>query len=328
MLSVKKILNVIKLTISFLLSLITGRLIHWGLPMGLSVEPANICNLACKECPIGQNLLMRQKQEMPIEIYNKVLNELSPFLSNIIIYFQGEPFMYAQIFDMISYAYDKKVYSIVSTNGHYFTEKKVEQIFTSHLGRLIISLDGTSQDVYEKYRVGGSLEKVLKGTQLIVSKRNTLQLKHPEIIFQFLVTSQNEHQIEDAKILAKKIRVDRINFKTAQIYDFENGNPLIPKNEKFSRYKRQKNGKYKIKSKLKNHCWRMWSHPVITSSGDVVPCCFDKDAKYVMGNINTNSFKEIWTSETYNNFRKKVFQNRKSIDICRNCTEGLFRVLK
>lgn len=311
---------------SYLLTIVSKRIIHWGMPLGVSIEPTNYCNLACKECPVGLNLLKREKANISTDLYKKILDELSPFLSNIIIYFQGEPFINSHIYEMISYASDKHVYSIISTNGHYFTEENVKKILKSGLNKLIISVDGTTQEVYEKYRVGGKLSTVINGTKLIVKAKKNLKVKRPMIVLQFLVTAENEHQIKDAKQLAKTLNVDSISFKSAQIYDFENGNKLIPKNDKFSRYKKLENGKYAIKSKLRNRCWRMWAHPVVTASGDVLPCCFDKDAKYCMGNIKSQSFSEIWKSEKYINFRKQVFSNRKEIDMCKNCTEGLFKL--
>jgi len=63
---------------------------------------------------------------------------------------------------------------------------------------------------------------------------------------------------------------------------------------------------------------------VITWDGLTVPCCFDKDAEFRMGNIKeTTDFDTVWRSEKYQEFRKQVFTNRKSIEICRNCTEGM-----
>jgi radical SAM protein with 4Fe4S-binding SPASM domain len=67
----------------------------------------------------------------------------------------------------------------------------------------------------------------------------------------------------------------------------------------------------------------MWHSCVITWDGNIVPCCFDKDAKYTMGNINEQSFREIWNGERYQEFRSRLFTGRGAIDICRNCTEGL-----
>ena len=89
---------------------------------------------------------------------------------------------------------------------------------------------------YEQYRVGGQLEKVLDGTRNMVKWKKKMKAKTPHLIFQFLVVGPNEHQIEEARHLAKEIGVDEIQFKTAQVYDFENGSDLIPDNQAYSRY--------------------------------------------------------------------------------------------
>ena len=138
-----------------------------------------------------------------------------------------------------------------------------------------------------------------------------------------MVFKHNQHQINDFKNLAKQLNVDKFKLKTAQIYDFEKNSDLIPTIAKYSRYTIDENGNFKIKSKLKNRCYRMWTSSVVTCNGDVVPCCFDKDARYKLGNINNEAFNSIWKNNNYTNFRKQIKTNRKSIDICRNCTEGL-----
>ncbi|RLD50283.1 MAG: radical SAM protein, partial [Bacteroidetes bacterium] len=75
--------------------------------------------------------------------------------------------------------------------------------------------------------------------------------------------------------------------------------------------------------RLKNRCKRLWQSAVITNSGDVLPCCFDQDADYVSGNMQEMRFSDINNNPESVNFRKKLLTNRKQIDICRNCTEGL-----
>jgi radical SAM protein with 4Fe4S-binding SPASM domain len=135
------------------------------------------------------------------------------------------------------------------------------------------------------------------------------------------VVAPNEHQIDDARKLAREMGVDNIAFKTAQIYDYENGNPLIPKNEKYSRYRFQ-NGKYALKNKLLNHCWKVWQSAVVTWDGTIVPCCFDKDAKHPVGTLSSHSLKSIWQGPAYTNFRASLLKSRQEIDICRNCSEG------
>jgi radical SAM protein with 4Fe4S-binding SPASM domain len=133
----------------------------------------------------------------------------------------------------------------------------------------------------------------------------------------------NEHQTGDIKRLAKECGVDEVRFKTAQIYDFENDpNQLIPLTAKYSRYKKDKNGVYRLKNSLSNHCWRLWHATVITWDGMVVPCCFDKDAQHKLGDLKGKSFSEIWKNDSYVEFRKMVLRGRANIDICANCSEG------
>lgn len=194
----------------------------------------------------------------------------------------------------------------------------------SGLDRLIISIDGTTQDVYQQYRVGGKLDKVLEGARNIVKWKKELNSKTPFIFFQFLVVKPNEHQIEDVKKLGAEIGVDQVRFKTAQVYDYENDpHQLIPENNKYSRYKKDKNGNVQVKSGLTNRCWKLWHANVITWDGLVVPCCFDKDAMHQLGNLKMQSFRQVWENDNYQQFRKELMTSRKNIDICANCSEGL-----
>jgi radical SAM protein with 4Fe4S-binding SPASM domain len=112
--------------------------------------------------------------------------------------------------------------------------------------------------------------------------------------------------------------------KTAQVYDYENDpNQLIPSIGKYSRYKKDRKGNMQVKSGLQNHCWKLWHANVITWDGIVVPCCFDKDAMHHLGNLQMQSFKDVWQNANYQQFRKELMTSRKNIDICANCSEGL-----
>lgn len=225
---------------------------------------------------------------------------------------------------MVAYASSKGIYTATSTNGHFLTDEVAKKTVESGLDRLIISLDGTTQEVYEQYRREGNIEKVIEGARNIVKWKKELKSKTPFVFFQFLVVKPNEHQIEDVKRLAKEVGVDEVRFKTAQIYDYENDpNNLIPTLEKYSRYKKTKEGKHKAKNKLQNHCWKLWQANVITWDGTVVPCCFDKDATHKLGSLKNESFRDIWQNKNYRKFRKDITESRKNIDICANCSEGL-----
>ncbi len=122
--------------------------------------------------------------------------------------------------------------------------------------------------------------------------------------------------------LAKEIGVDEVGLKTAQVYDYENGNDLLPSQEKYSRYRKNNSGKYALKNKMLNQCWRLWSGAVITWDGSVVPCCFDKDAQHNLGSMDSSGFRKVWRNQAYNNFRNALLKSRSEIEICKNCSEG------
>jgi radical SAM protein with 4Fe4S-binding SPASM domain len=267
-------------------------------------------------------MFSRPTGNLSVDLFEKIIEQVHQKLIYLTFYFQGEPFINKNFLKMVRFASDKGIFTSTSTNAHFITPQVAEDIVKSGLDRLIVSVDGTTQETYEQYRVHGKLDKVLEGTANIIEAKKRLKSNAPEVIFQFLVVKHNEHQIDDLHALANQMGVDKVALKTAQIYDYKNGSPLLPSNPKYSRYIKGKNGLYKIKSKLHNHCWRLWHSAVVTWDGDVVPCCFDKDAKYTMGKLEQHTFQDIWHHETYKGFRNKIIQGRKNIDICQNCTEG------
>ncbi|HWY11290.1 MAG TPA: radical SAM/SPASM domain-containing protein [Bacteroidia bacterium] len=317
-----KIINVFRIFASYYVSKIYKKPFIKALPISISIEPTTSCNLRCPECPSGLRQFTRPTGMLDQDFFKKIIAELKNTLVNLTFYFQGEPYLNPKFLDMVKHASENGIFTITSTNAHYLNDENARKTVESKLDKLIISVDGTTQETYEQYRIGGDLNKVIEGTKNIVKWRKELKSKRPLIVFQFLVVKPNEHQINDVYKLAEELGVDDVKLKTAQVYDFENGNSLIPDNEKYSRYAKNVSGKWSIKNKLLNQCWRMWSGCVITWDGLIVPCCFDKDAKHQLGDLKEQSFKKIWLSDGYNNFRRSILKSRKEIDICTNCTEG------
>lgn len=298
--------------------------VQWGIPLSISFEPTTSCNLRCPECPSGLRQFSRPKGMLDSKFFKQTIDSIHKDLMYLIFYFQGEPYLNKNFLEMVSYASSKGIYTATSTNAHYLTDEMAKKTIESGLDRLIISIDGTTQDVYQQYRRGGHLDKVIAGAKNIIKWRKELNSKKPFVFFQFLVVKPNEHQVDDIKKLGEEIGVDEVRFKTAQIYDYENDpNQLIPENKKFSRYFKDKKGETKPKNKLENHCWKLWHANVITWDGLVVPCCFDKDATHKLGDLKENSMQEIWQNKNYKEFRKQLMQSRKNIDICANCSAGL-----
>lgn len=320
--SPKRLLNATQVVSSYLQSRVTKKPKMRGLPISLSIEPTTSCNLRCPECPSGLRSFTRPTGMLQADLFHNVIDELHETLMYLLFYFQGEPYLHPNFLDLVSYAASKKIYTATSTNAHYLTEDNARKTVESGLDRLIISIDGTTQETYQQYRIGGKLERVLEGTKNVIAWKKKLKSRTPHVVFQFLVVRPNEHQIGEVRQLAKELGVDEVGLKTAQVYDFQEGNDLIPTIDKYSRYRRDDTGKYAIKSKLLDHCWKMWHSSVITWDGKVIPCCFDKDAHHTLGHLGRKSFESLWYGEEYRDFRSLLLKSRSEIEMCKNCTEG------
>jgi len=310
--------NLLKAGYSYITGSVTGNAVIKGMPVSINTELTNSCNLKCPNCYSGSGLMARKRGYMDIDLFKKVMKELSPYLYFINLYFQGEPMLHPLFFSFVNNCLNTQ--SIVSTNGHYLSEENSEKLVRSGLYKLVVSLDGIDQKTYSTYRVNGNVNSVIDGIKnvAIAKKKNNSSLK---IEIQFLVNSFNEKQIPQIRQLAKSVHAS-IGLKSMQIIDKEDIGLWQPSARRFRRYK-IKEGEYVLKSSLPDRCARLWFNPVITWDGKVVPCCFDKNAEYVMGDLNNDSFRDIWDGPKYRMFRKSILSGRYMIEMCRNCTSGL-----
>ena len=292
------------------------------MPISYSIEPTNHCNLKCPECPSGLGALTRPLGLLKLAEFKSLIDQIYETGFYIQLFFQGEPYINKDLPSMISYAQSKNVYISISTNGHFISEKNVDYVLDNVPDKLIFSVDGLDEESYQKYRVGGTFEQADQGLRALINRKIERGLKRPFVEFQFIVMKQNEHQMGEVKKYCNDVGVDKLVFKTMQISSYENAVKFLPTDKKYRRYVLDKNS-FRIKNKIKNHCFALWRTSVITWDGRVVPCCFDKDAENLIGIVNGRSINDIWYSNKYVDFRKKILSNRKSVSMCTNCTEGL-----
>src|SRR6187455_1900369 len=171
--------NGIKVLASYYISKWTKKPVQWGSPISISFEPTTSCNLRCPECPSGLRAFTRPTGMLQNDFFTKTIDQLQKELLYLVFYFQGEPYLNPSFLNMVKYASSKSIYTATSTNAHYLNDANAKRTIESGLDRLIISIDGTTQESYQQYRVGGSLEKVLEGARNIVKWRTQLQSKTP-----------------------------------------------------------------------------------------------------------------------------------------------------
>ena len=314
----EKILNSLRTAYSYAVSSVVHKPVMLGMPPAISTELTNHCNLRCPECPSGSGTMKREKGFMDPGLFRRLMKELKPYLYNTNLYFQGEPMLHPQFFSFL--AESAGIRTTVSTNGHYLSGENSRVIAGSGLSRLIISLDGIDQDTYSTYRINGKVETVIGGIRNISEERRRLG-SGLIIEVQMLVNRYNENQIPEIRKLADELKV-RLVLKSMQIYGKESIGNWLPSGSKYSRY-RMKDGEYMIRSSMPRRCARLWFNPVVTWDGKVIPCCFDKDAEFVMGDLAKQTFREIWHGQKFKDFRQRVLSEREMIGMCRNCTSGL-----
>jgi len=187
-------------------------------------------------------------------------------------------------------------------------------------------MTGSPPGTYGIYRRGGDHALVTEGIRRLAAtvreRRSGLK-----VVLQFLLHRGNEHEVLAAAAFAGSVGAG-FKIKSMQVLDPARAGEWVSSDQGRSRYKRGDDGTWHSAGSPKRGCPRMWSSAVITTDGDVVPCCFDKQAWYAMGNLRSRSFAEIWRSGRYRDFRSAVMKSRGAVDICRDCPQGtrlLFR---
>lgn len=288
-------------------------------PESMSVESASLCNLQCPQCTIGRGKLQRSAAIMTEETFENAIKPLSRWLINCQFYLQGEPTLNKNLSLLIAKAHKMRIFTSVSTNGQLLTPELCAELVQSGLDQLIISVDGTSQETYEKYRKGGSLTNVMRGVKFLRMAQTKFGKRNPAIVAQFIVFKHNEDEISDIKKLAPQWGFDKLELKSAQIENFCEAEEMLPTIKKYCRYKKDKQDNYFIIKRLPINCFRLRQTMVVSSVGDVLACCYDKNGCFTMGNVNEQSILEIWNNQKFNNLRTQVWQTKTPPDICKNC---------
>lgn len=318
--------NVLNVWFCYLCARCIGKAPYMSVPYSISIEPTNCCNLSCLECPSGIGTLSRERGEMEFRLYKRIIDEIKDKIVSLTLYFQGEPFINSHFIDMVSHAKRAGLWVETSTNAHFIDDEVAKGIIESGLDKIIVSLDGTDAESYAKYRRGGDFDRVIRGIEALVNAKKNSTMKSgilglgrkPKIVLQFLVFKHNEHQIKDIKALGRRLGVDKVELKTAQIYNAENASSLLTSVDRYARYT-VKDGVMEMKRKRKRVCSRVFTNAVMTWEGQMVPCCYDKDAEHCVGDVREDYYVDIMKDDRRREFIDSVIKNRNAMKMCCNC---------
>jgi MoaA/NifB/PqqE/SkfB family radical SAM enzyme len=313
-----------------------------GYPSHLFIDVTNICNLKCPLCPTGMGAPGRPKGMMPLAMFKRVIDEMGKYLISVDLFNWGEPLLNKEIYEMVAYAHKHHIVTSISTNLNYLPGNSAERLITSGLDILILSIDGASQEVYEKYRVGGNFSKVIDNITAFVKKKRQLGVDHPYIYWQFLVMKHNEHEIETAREMAAELGVDKIAFDHAYLPVATRREAMnwLPMDSKYHRYNleelekvwdAQEDQKELLESanesviledfKRRINCSWLWTQATINCDGSLSPCCAIFEPAGDFGNLSHESFKNVWNNEKYKASRhfSLTGEVKGPVTICMKC---------
>ena len=301
----------------------SGRTKVNGYPYEWEIDTTNICQLKCPLCHTGLGTVHRDQGTMHFDTYAKVIDEIKDYCVWLSLYSWGEPFLNKEIDRFVAYAHKARIATIISSNlNKPMTQDMARRIIEAGLDTLIVSIDGTTQEVYEKYRVAGRLDLVMANLKLLVDTKRELGSKTPYIEWQFIVMRQNQHQLSEARAKAREVGVDGIYFKKVDFplgeQDTEVAKQWMPvgieeylREHPFERPYQEQGGR----------CWRLWRSGVVNWDGGFVPCCYLTDKSQDFANVTNPSIKESWNNEHYQAGRElfKIGANPKQRVGCVSC---------
>ncbi len=312
-----------EVTANFLKNILWGRPLSsdaFLYPVIAMIEPTRRCNLSCPMCPVGGNQTYRAK-DMPFDRFQKIIDELKPFLVHLTLHNYGESFLHSDIYRMIGYAKKEGIPDVnISTNGHLLDPTR---LIDSDLDEIMISLDGITQETYATYRKGGRLDRVVKNIRALDREKRKRKTKKPLMELQFIIMKHNQSEMDGFRELATDFGADRIRFKTFNLQmsgpkQRVSGIEFLPTQLEYTRYADGR-GRILKRNLEENRCKWPWERVVINTDGHVVPCCNDFDSHYSMGNVFDQPFPDIWFGPKYNRFRTRILKGLRNVPLCTNC---------
>lgn len=275
------------------------------------IETVLGCNLRCRECSWGSGQIKRSAGLMSFEKYKIIADKIRPFASYVYLMVWGEPLLNKDIFKIIKYT-SNFAKTNISTNGQLVNEKNAKELILSSLTDLIVSIDGATQKTYEKYRVGGNLDKALHALKLL-NKINIENGNPVNIIPQFIVFDHNEHEIEMFDKICLSLGIKPF-FK--EPYLQKNSNL---KHSHLPKYQRNYYQDLPSLKKAAKNCQDAFKVMTILLDGSSVPCCYDNNGTIKFGNIFHQDVMKIWSSPASYNFRHSVYSGDTPSFCVNNC---------
>jgi len=260
-----------------------------GGPTTLVVDLTTHCQLKCPLCPTGLGSPGRERQHIPVESFRAIVDRYRRTALRLFLTDWGEPLLHPRAAEMIAYAEDAGIWTAISTNGMHLPEALAEALVRARLSHATFSIDGATQESYQRYRVRGDISTVLANLERLVAVRNRLGATRPHVTWQYLVFQHNLHEVDAARARARELGVRFLeragvlggpgesphqHGRSKERLDWLVDDPRWP----------EARGYFSDRPYLEDrHCWWLWKALVVSSSGSAPPCCCTFEEEHDLG---------------------------------------------
>lgn len=301
-------------------NLIYRRTHPWGWPIHMHIELTNYCNLRCPVCPTGSGLLERQPAAIDVGLFERLLDEIGPYLLTLSLWGWGESVLHPQLSDILRIAQNRGITLFLSTNGQNLDDERVKRALIDYPPHyLFVCLDGLTDETNSVNRVGAKLAPALAGVRDLVQMRRQKNARLPVLQFRYIAIKQNEHEIPQLLEFAVKHQFDELIIRTLSIIDApeEAHRELVPDDGKFRAY--GYSGRERV-GRSDFICEKAFTFPAVFADGTVVACDQDCNAQQPYGNLSDgSSFASFWWGKRASEIRKTIRDNPMSLSFCSNC---------
>jgi pyruvate-formate lyase-activating enzyme len=275
--------------------------VHY-LPPVVSVEAVGGCNLRCPECATGAaSPLGRKKGKATLSYMKSVIDQICRRSLQISFHGSGEPLLNDDFYAACAYAEEKGLWTVIHSNLNIRTEGLAQKIVSSRLCNLVISCDGATQAVYEKYRVGGDVELVFRNLQEIVREKQKTGSSFPWITAQFLVFEHNWQEMGLFRERALAAGADELLFLPGcRNGAFQAGRAGA--DQVFSLAELDW-----VQRESPPICWDLWDSLLLTYDGGAYPCCFgfrDADLFVAPQEADQRVIRRYWNCPEFRTARR------------------------
>ncbi len=257
---------------------------HLPLPSVLLIENTNCCNAQCVMCP--RDTLTRKHGFMEFGLFEKIMAELSSARRKPVVHLHGfgEPLLDPLLPERIALAKACGIkHTYIVTNGSLLFPETSRKIIHAGLDRMKISFYGTDEQSYNATMRRLDFKVTLQNIKDFMRIRKELGEKTPKLILQYLPQEANGARSEEFQALYRSLP-DKNSGDCMNISSLDNFG----------------GGKsYNVLGKrIVSVCFYPWSALSVLCNGRAVTCCVDYNGVQGVGDVNSQSLREIWNGPT------------------------------